>query len=94
MSRRPTPTVNASLIHEARMIIQQFITGRQQMHHAARLAGVPLRVSQKPAVCRHKTLKCAFCTNGTEADTVVGGYAVCENHVGRARSIIAVTPAE
>lgn len=86
MSRRPTPTVNASLIHEARMIVQQFITGRQQMHHAARLAGVPARVTQKPPVCIHPVLKCCFCVDKiVDAVVVMNGFSVCAQHEPNAR---------
>lgn len=86
MSRRPVPSVNASLIHEARMILQQFITGRQHLHHAARLAGVPARISQKPPVCTHPVLKCVFCAPKTDAVAVFNGYSVCERHEDMARS--------
>lgn len=79
MSRRPTPTVNASLIHEARMIIQQFFTHRQAIRTVAGISR-----PQRP-VCNHVTLKCSFCT--AEAHAVINGHSVCGLHENRARGI-------
>lgn len=80
MSRRPTPTVNASLIHEARMILQQLFTHRQTIRTVSEVAR-----PQRPAVCNHTTLKCSFCT--AEAHVVINGNSACGLHETRARGL-------
>lgn len=77
MSRRPAPSVNASLIHEARMIIQQFLGHRQTIGAVAGIAR-----PQKRAVCNHTTLKCSFCI--AEARVVINGHSACGLHEIRA----------
>ena len=80
MSRRPTPTVNASLIHEARMIIQQFLGHRQNIQTIAGIAR-----PQKRHVCNHTVLKCSFCTS--EAQSVINGHSACALHETKARGL-------
>lgn len=91
MSRNRGPNVSASLIHEARMILQQFLGNRQSNFYSAPLAELRAKTAKAP-VCKHPVLKCCFCVDGSEANAVINGYSVCERHEPRARSIIAVTP--
>jgi hypothetical protein len=88
MSRgRITHNVNASLIHEARMIIQQFLGGRQENYYSMKIAEAQAKVQQRPPVCLHTVLRCSFC-DGTpaEAKFVINGYSACGAHEGKARS--------
>lgn len=83
MSRSRGPNVNASLIHEARMLFQQFLSGRQPNFYS-----VPFSEKRsKPPVCLHPVLKCGLCT-GIEprvAEFVINGFSVCVIHADKAR---------
>jgi hypothetical protein len=84
MARRPAPSVNASLIHEARMIIQQFLGNRQ---NAQAISG--LVRPRKASTCNHQKLLCVFCVDKpSEAVYVFNGYSVCLRHEAKARNPI------
>jgi hypothetical protein len=80
------PNVNASLIHEGRMILQQFLGNRQENYYARKVAeakaGAP-----KPAVCTHPVLKCCFCVQPpSDAEFIINGYSVCSKHETQAKA--------
>lgn len=78
MSRRGNfPNVNASLIHEARMLFQQFIGGRQENYYSMKIAEAQAKAH--PLIA----LKCAFCA--TDAVRIINGQSVCVNHEAKAR---------
>jgi hypothetical protein len=76
MSRsRMTHNVNASLIHEARMILQQLLAGRE-------IASWRPKASKSQPV-----MKCGLCTGGIIRDAifVINGWSVCVVHEEKAR---------
>lgn len=81
MSRGRVPNVNASLLHELRMVIQQFIGGRQENYYSMRIAEARAKAQPAP------TLKCSFCV-GVPADAVfiVNGHSVCARHKTQAQT--------
>jgi hypothetical protein len=84
MSRRPVPSVNASLIHEARMVLQHFLGNRQRNHYSP----VFTESRAKPPVCIHPVLKCSFCVEGpVDATVVMNGYSTCDRHQNQAKSM-------
>ena len=87
MARRPVPSVNASLIHEARMLFQQFLGGRQENYYSMRIAEAKAQAKPQRAVCTHPVLKCCFCVEApVDAYVVINGYSVCEQHEVQARN--------
>jgi hypothetical protein len=86
MARRPIPNVNASLIHEARMLFQQFFGGRSDNYYSMRVAEAQAK-AQRPVVCTHTVLKCSFCGGvPNDAAFVINGYSACPGHEAKARS--------
>lgn len=85
MSRRHIPNVNASLIHEARMLFQQFFNGRQENRYSLKIAEANAR-SRTASVCTHPALKCGLCM-GTPKDAhfIINGQSVCLEHEMKAR---------
>lgn len=87
MPRGRVPNVNASLIHEARMLFQQFFTGRQENNYALKIAEAQARTLRPPAICMHPVLKCALCTSvePANAEFVINGHSVCAVHKAKAQ---------
>lgn len=84
MSRRYSnmPSVNASLLHELRMFLQQFTGGRVDNYYAMRAAEAQAKAQKAPA------LKCARCIEVTiddsrlnDAITIYDGSALCKKHL-------------
>jgi hypothetical protein len=71
---RMTHNVNASLIHEARMILQHFLAGREV-------------TSWRPKASKTEpVLKCGLCTGIIRpAIFVINGWSVCTVHEEKAR---------
>jgi hypothetical protein len=87
MSRNRVPAVNASLLHELRMFIQQFVGGRQENYYSMKIAQAQAVATQRPPVCTHAVLKCCFCVDTpTDATVVINGYSSCSRHEVTARS--------
>lgn len=72
--RSNIPNVNASLIREVRMIVQQFFRHKESATFW----------ESKPPRPQVAVLKCSFCVDirkrPLDADTVINGYAVCPKH--------------
>lgn len=74
--------VNASLIHEARMILTHVLRNRDTLSFFDQ----KFRNKQqpKPAAVVVPSVKCCFCitleSNEQPAITTIGGYSVCRNH--------------
>lgn len=75
MSRGRVPNVNASLIHEVRMLAQHFLAGRQLHSYAAPFT--EMRKKKAPV------LRCGFCIK--DALFVINGWSVCVVHEDKAR---------
>lgn len=89
MARRPIPTVNASLIHEARMLFQQFFGGRQENYYSMKIAEARAKSAARTTlICTHQVMKCSLCTSvePRDAEFVINGYSVCAVHKAKAQS--------
>lgn len=69
------PNVNASLIHEIRMVAQEFFHSRE---------GRRVMRPKYAEVVNNQPLECSFCLairkNANKANTIIDGYAVCFEH--------------
>jgi hypothetical protein len=79
------PRVNASLLHEARMILTQLFGGRVDNYYSMRAAEAQAKAQEGTK------LACALCLHirvgkANPAITVIDGFAICEDHIGRVQS--------
>jgi hypothetical protein len=85
--RNRPPNVNASLIHEARMIIEMFAQFMPRRDHGPRLR--PRRTNEYPPAPAAPPMQCYSCLvlkKGSRqpinnAVTIMGGNALCQEHV-------------
>lgn len=76
---RMTHNVNASLLHELRMLAQHFMGGRQ----AGGFSSAFSNVRAKAPICEHPVLECSFCSK--TAIKIINGQSVCVIHEDKAR---------